>query len=232
MRRKVYRQRASSVRSARGQDPRLRTDPRTIMSGRQPRSRVPRWSTWPPTVIVALILGLSLSPAASAQDVWLQNRFGPTSIPVTGPRGRTGRARRTRGRARSTAAASRSARTCPRSADGWRGSARPASTRPLKSDDEDGIGRGIARARTLDEELAREHGLLDRERRHVPERGSRSHAAYETAWQLTRPLIGRMTASLGTFALEEGVEHRSPFTDSRVLRFAASRPSAVPVLMS
>ncbi|HEY9516902.1 MAG TPA: asparagine synthase-related protein [Gemmatimonadaceae bacterium] len=72
--------------------------------------------------------------------------------------------------------------------------------------------------------FAREHGLLDRERRHVPERGARSHAAYETAWQLTRPLIGRMTASLGTFALEEGVEHRSPFTDSRVLRFAASRP--------
>jgi asparagine synthase (glutamine-hydrolysing) len=72
--------------------------------------------------------------------------------------------------------------------------------------------------------FAREHSLLERERQNVPGRDGRSRAAYESAWQLTRPLIGRMTAALGSFALEEGVEHRSPFTDARVLQFAASRP--------
>lgn len=72
--------------------------------------------------------------------------------------------------------------------------------------------------------FAREHGLLEREHLNVPRRAGRSRAALETAWQLTRPLVGRMTASLGTFALEEGAEHRSPFTDARVLSFAASRP--------
>ena len=76
----------------------------------------------------------------------------------------------------------------------------------------------------MSERFVREHRLLERERSHVPARGDRSHSAYETAWQLTRPLVGRMTALLGTFAMEEGVEHRSPFTDSRVLAFAASRP--------
>jgi asparagine synthase (glutamine-hydrolysing) len=73
-------------------------------------------------------------------------------------------------------------------------------------------------------EFAREHSLLGRERNNVPRRGGRSRAAHESAWQLTRPLIGRMTATLGGLALEEGVEHRSPFTDTRVVAFAASRP--------
>jgi asparagine synthase (glutamine-hydrolysing) len=72
--------------------------------------------------------------------------------------------------------------------------------------------------------FVREHRLIEREQEHVPARGGRSHSAHETAWQFTRPLVGRMTALLGTFALEEGVEHRSPFTDERVLRFAAARP--------
>ena len=72
--------------------------------------------------------------------------------------------------------------------------------------------------------FAREHSLLEREEHNVPKRRGRSRAAHETAWQLTRPLVGRMTAALGTFALEEGVEHRSPFTDARILAFAASRP--------
>ena len=72
--------------------------------------------------------------------------------------------------------------------------------------------------------FAREHSLLEREAHNVPKRRGLSRAAHETAWQLTRPLVGRMTAALGTFALEEGVEHRSPFTDARILAFAASRP--------
>ncbi|HEX5408515.1 MAG TPA: asparagine synthase-related protein [Gemmatimonadaceae bacterium] len=94
------------------------------------------------------------------------------------------------------------------------------------------VGGKAARAAMLErrpppwmsERFVREHRLLERERLHVPARGDRSHSAYETAWQLTRPLVGRMTALLGTFAMEEGVEHRSPFTDSRVLAFAAARP--------
>jgi asparagine synthase (glutamine-hydrolysing) len=72
--------------------------------------------------------------------------------------------------------------------------------------------------------FAREHSLLDRERSNVPRRDGMSRAARESAWQLTRPLIGRMTAALGGLALEEGVEHRSPFTDARIVAFAASRP--------
>ena len=72
--------------------------------------------------------------------------------------------------------------------------------------------------------FAREHSLLERERSNVLRRDGRSRAARESAWQFTRPLIGRMTASLGGLALEEGVEHRSPFTDARVVAFAASRP--------
>lgn len=72
--------------------------------------------------------------------------------------------------------------------------------------------------------FAREHALLERERNNVLRRDGMSRAARESAWQLTRPLIGRMTATLGGLALEEGVEHRSPFTDARVVAFAASRP--------
>ncbi|HET7550859.1 MAG TPA: asparagine synthase-related protein [Gemmatimonadaceae bacterium] len=72
--------------------------------------------------------------------------------------------------------------------------------------------------------FAREHSLLERERSNVLRRHGRSRAARESAWQLTRPLIGRMTAALGGLALEEGVEHRSPFTDARIVAFAASRP--------
>jgi asparagine synthase (glutamine-hydrolysing) len=72
--------------------------------------------------------------------------------------------------------------------------------------------------------FAREHSLLEREQANIPQRNGRSRAALESAWQLTRPLIGRMTATLGGFALEEGAEHRSPFTDARVVAFAASRP--------
>ncbi|HEU4584959.1 MAG TPA: asparagine synthase-related protein [Gemmatimonadaceae bacterium] len=72
--------------------------------------------------------------------------------------------------------------------------------------------------------FAHEHSLLERERHNVLRRDGMSRAARESAWQLTRPLIGRMTAALGGMALEEGVEHRSPFTDARVVAFAASRP--------
>ncbi len=72
--------------------------------------------------------------------------------------------------------------------------------------------------------FASEHSLLERERHNVLRRDGLSRAARESAWQLTRPLIGRMTAALGGLALEEGVEHRSPFTDARVVAFAASRP--------
>jgi asparagine synthase (glutamine-hydrolysing) len=73
-------------------------------------------------------------------------------------------------------------------------------------------------------DFANEHSLREREYSNVLRREGRSRAAQESAWQLTRPLIGRMTATLGGLALEEGVEHRSPFTDARVLAFAASRP--------
>jgi asparagine synthase (glutamine-hydrolysing) len=75
-------------------------------------------------------------------------------------------------------------------------------------------------------ELVRAHGLLERERRHVPARALGSRAARESRWQLVRPHFGRTAEQLASFAMAAGVEHRSPLCDLRVVRFAASRPTA------
>ncbi len=50
------------------------------MTGRHPRSQQPRRSSRPLAAIATAVLALCLAPAANAQDVWLQNHFGPTSI--------------------------------------------------------------------------------------------------------------------------------------------------------
>lgn len=78
--------------------------------------------------------------------------------------------------------------------------------------------------RWLEREFVREHELVARERMRAPSRAGRSLAATESAWQLTRPVLGRMASSLAAFTLDEGAEHRSPLYDGRIVRFAARRP--------
>lgn len=72
--------------------------------------------------------------------------------------------------------------------------------------------------------FVRAYDLEARERDSVPSRAGRSLAATESAWQLTRPVLGRMASSLASFTLDEGAEHRSPLYDGRIVRFAATRP--------
>lgn len=73
-------------------------------------------------------------------------------------------------------------------------------------------------------DFVRAHGLVARERERAPSRAGRSLAAAESAWQLTRPVLGRMASALASFTLDEGAEHRSPLYDGRIVRFAATRP--------
>jgi asparagine synthase (glutamine-hydrolysing) len=76
----------------------------------------------------------------------------------------------------------------------------------------------------LDAGFAERHALVDRERAHLPRRAGRGTAEYETLWTFSAPLFVRLNAYLSAFALEAGVERRSPFYDSRLIRFAAARP--------
>lgn len=73
-------------------------------------------------------------------------------------------------------------------------------------------------------DFVRAHGLEGREHERAPSRAGRSLAATESAWQLTRPALGRMASALASFTLDEGAEHRSPLYDGRIVRFAATRP--------
>lgn len=73
-------------------------------------------------------------------------------------------------------------------------------------------------------DFLRAHGIGARERERTPSRSGRSLAATESAWQLTRPVLGRMASALASFTLDEGAEHRSPLYDGRIVRFAATRP--------
>lgn len=74
--------------------------------------------------------------------------------------------------------------------------------------------------------FARMYGLRERERGHLPRPPGRGRAAYETLWTLVAPNFGRLSSYMGAFALEAGVEHRSPFYDRRLIEFAAARPRA------
>ena len=70
----------------------------------------------------------------------------------------------------------------------------------------------------------RKYRLLERERVHAPPRTLASPAAHETFWYLSYPYFPRVFGSVGSFALEAGVEIRSPLLDRKVVEFAASRP--------
>jgi asparagine synthase (glutamine-hydrolysing) len=76
----------------------------------------------------------------------------------------------------------------------------------------------------MDREFLARHGVMQRERRNTPDRRRLSPVAYETHWYLTHPYGGHVLSSVTSFALEEGVEVRSPLMDRRVVEFACRRP--------
>ncbi|HSC30485.1 MAG TPA: asparagine synthase-related protein [Gemmatimonadaceae bacterium] len=72
--------------------------------------------------------------------------------------------------------------------------------------------------------FAAEHHLEERERAFAPQRERVSCAAFETEWYLSHAYFPRVFGAVAEFALEEGVDLRSPLYDRRVIEFAASRP--------
>jgi len=73
-------------------------------------------------------------------------------------------------------------------------------------------------------DFAERTGLLAREAAAAPPRDGMGPAAYETSWYLSHPYFPRAFACVADFALEEGVEVRSPLFDRRVVEFAVGRP--------
>jgi asparagine synthase (glutamine-hydrolysing) len=76
----------------------------------------------------------------------------------------------------------------------------------------------------IDKEFVRRHGLREREQLHTPPRTGRDRAAYETQWYLAHPFFPRVVSAVSGFALENGIEVRSPLYDRRIIDFAVTRP--------
>ena len=76
----------------------------------------------------------------------------------------------------------------------------------------------------IDKDFIRRHGLREREQLHTPPRTGRDRAAYEMHWYLAHPFFPRVLSAVSGFAVEHGVEVRSPLYDRRIIDFAASRP--------
>jgi asparagine synthase (glutamine-hydrolysing) len=76
----------------------------------------------------------------------------------------------------------------------------------------------------LDREFVRRNNLEERERAFTPRRGRGTCVAYETEWYLAHPYFPLVFGCVASFALEEGVEMRSPLYDRRVIEFALTRP--------
>lgn len=76
----------------------------------------------------------------------------------------------------------------------------------------------------IDRGFARRHGLRARERAHNPRPRGAGPAQTEAHWYLTAPYFPRAYGLVSAFALEMGVELRSPLLDRRVVEFAAARP--------
>jgi asparagine synthase (glutamine-hydrolysing) len=72
--------------------------------------------------------------------------------------------------------------------------------------------------------FARKHALRARERLLNPRLPRAGPAAREAYWYLTAPYFPRAYGLVSAFALEMGVEVRSPLLDRRVVEFAAGRP--------
>lgn len=70
----------------------------------------------------------------------------------------------------------------------------------------------------------REHGVFEAEAGATPPLPHSSAVLAETHAYLLYPAFPRLVSRLSGFAVEEGVELRSPLLDARVVRFAAARP--------
>lgn len=66
--------------------------------------------------------------------------------------------------------------------------------------------------------------LAERQRHHLPSRQGKSCSAYETHFYLTCASFSRAGSCIAGYALEEGIELRSPLFDRRVIDFAVRRP--------
>lgn len=73
-------------------------------------------------------------------------------------------------------------------------------------------------------EFLERHGVLERERLHLPSPRTASRADAERDWYLTCAFFPRGFSAITAGSLEEGVELRSPLLDRRVVDFALSRP--------
>jgi len=72
--------------------------------------------------------------------------------------------------------------------------------------------------------LARHH-IAERSRAHGPDaQGGRDAADRETRFCLTHPFFANVNADMAGYALEHGVELRSPLLDRRIVEFALARP--------
>jgi asparagine synthetase B (glutamine-hydrolysing) len=72
--------------------------------------------------------------------------------------------------------------------------------------------------------FAHRHELLERDRAAIPPWHGQGAAAAEARWLLSYAFFPRVLATVAGFALEEGVELRSPLFDRRVVEFALARP--------
>ncbi|MFN2400633.1 MAG: asparagine synthase-related protein, partial [Gemmatimonadaceae bacterium] len=73
-------------------------------------------------------------------------------------------------------------------------------------------------------DFARRYQLAERHRARVDRFAGGSQAAYEAHWFLTEPFFPEVFRMVAGFALEDGLELRSPLYDNRVIGFAATRP--------
>lgn len=76
----------------------------------------------------------------------------------------------------------------------------------------------------IEPEFAARHGLREHEKALPKPRRGESIAASESRWYFTDPFFPTVFGMMSAFALEEGVELRSPLYDGRLLAFAATRP--------
>lgn len=72
--------------------------------------------------------------------------------------------------------------------------------------------------------FAARHGLAEYVQATPRPRRGESIAANESRWYFTDPFFPQVFGMMAAFALEEGVELRSPLYDGRLLAFAATRP--------
>lgn len=84
----------------------------------------------------------------------------------------------------------------------------------------------VAPPNWLSRSFVRRYSLLQRNREEVPPHVGRGRAAREVFRMASSPFFGRVATEVRRVARLEGVLHRSPLWDRRVVEFALSRPFA------